>query len=166
MKSRRWPVMLILLLLSATVAWAGSIYRWVDQDGVVHYSDGAPESSDGVSGAVESRPAVAGDPSPGAAGETGSPTPAAAPPPPSASQREQAVVEIYTTSWCRYCRDTKRYFRSRGMAFKEYDIEKDRAAARCHRRYNPRGGVPVTVINGQPIVGYAPEAFARALRGS
>ena len=108
MNSRRWPVMLILLLLSATVAWAGSIYRWVDQDGVVHYSDGAPESIDGVSGAVESRPAVTGDPSPGAADETGAPTPAAAPPPPSAGQREQAVVEIYTTSWCRYCQDTNR----------------------------------------------------------
>lgn len=163
MNDRCWQAILLLFLLSATVVWAGSIYRWVDEDGVVHYSDGAPESREEVSGDIESRPAVTGEPSPGTTGETDTPTPAAAPTPPSDSPRAQADVEIYTTSWCRYCQDAKRYFRSRGIAFKEFDIEKDPAAARRHRRYNPRGGVPVTVINGRPIVGYAPEAFARAL---
>ena len=37
-----WPA-LILALLLATPAWA-DVYRWVDKDGVVHYSDKPPES--------------------------------------------------------------------------------------------------------------------------
>jgi glutaredoxin-like YruB-family protein len=86
--------------------------------------------------------------------------------PPAVPERKDVTVEIYTTSWCRYCRDAKNYFHSRGIVFKEYDIEKDSQAARRHKRYNPRGGVPVTVINGRPIVGFAPAAFAQALKGS
>jgi len=80
-----------------------------------------------------------------------------------APDKDRVEIEIYTTSWCR---DAKRYFRSRGIAFKAYDMEKDRQAARRLKRYSPGGGVPVTVINAQPIMGYAPAAFARALQAS
>jgi mycoredoxin len=165
MKGSRFTGMLLLLLLSTTAVWAGSIYKWVDKNGVVHYSDGAPESQ-GISGDIQTRPAVTGDPAPPTTGENDGISPATTPPPQTVSPRKAAVVEIYTTSWCHYCQQTKHYFRSQGIAYKEYDIEKDRAAAQRHRRYNPRGGVPVTVINGQAIIGYAPDAFARALQGS
>jgi glutaredoxin-like YruB-family protein len=154
---------LLLLLLLTSAAGAGSIYKWVDDQGVVHYSDQAPEA-DQVEGAIETRQGIAGSPL--------SPPPPAqsAHPPetlqrPAARERRDVTVEIYTTSWCRYCRDAKNYFHSRGIGFKEYDIEKDPKAARRHKRYNPRGGVPVTVINGRPIVGFAPAAFAQALKG-
>jgi glutaredoxin-like YruB-family protein len=155
---------IILLLLLTSAAGAGSIYKWVDDQGVVHYSDHAPET-DQVKGAIETRQGVASSPlSPPPTAETAhSPETM---PPPAARERKDVTVEIYTTSWCRYCRDAKNYFQSRGIVFKEYDIEKDRKAARRHKRYNPRGGVPVTVINGRPIVGFAPAAFAQALKGS
>ena len=164
MKTNRWLIILLLLLFAAA-AWAGSIYKWVDKNGVVHYSDGAPEG-EGINGDIETRPAVDGDSTPTVESENTETPSATTPPPQVDTRRKDAEVEIYTTSWCHYCEQTKRYFRSRGIRFKEYDIEKDRAAARRHRRYNPRGGVPVTVINGQPIIGYAPDAFGRALQGS
>jgi glutaredoxin-like YruB-family protein len=161
----RWQILLILILTITSTAWAGSIYRWVDKDGVVHFSDHAPDN-DAVKGDIETRQAVAGDPAPGtSAGTIGAPSKSIQTPPDDA-RHENAIVEIYTTSWCRYCKDTKRYFRSRGISFTEYDVEKDSAAARRLRRLNPRGGVPLTVINGRPIVGYAPAAFDRALRES
>jgi glutaredoxin-like YruB-family protein len=163
-KTNRWLIILLILLFAAT-AWTGSIYKWVDKDGVVHYSDGAPEG-EGISGDIETRPAVDGDSTPMVERKNTEAPSATTPPSQADTRRKDAVVEIYTTSWCHYCDQTKRYFRSRGITFKEYDIEKDRAAARRHRRYNPRGGVPVTVINGQPIIGYAPDAFGRALQGS
>jgi glutaredoxin-like YruB-family protein len=156
--------MLLILLLWTAAAWAGSIYKWVDKDGVVHYSDGAPE--EGVGNEIETRPAVASDPTTTAPSANPETPPATIQPPHVDTRREAPKVEIYTTSWCHYCQQTKRYFRSRGIVFKEYDIENDRAAARRHRRYNPRGGVPVTVINGQPIIGFAPDAFDRALQGA
>jgi len=122
----RWQILLILILTITSTAWAGSIYRWVDKDGVVHYSDHAPDN-DAVKGDIETRQATAGDPSPGtAAGTIGAPSKSIQTPPDDA-RHENAIVEIYTTSWCRYCKDTKRYFRSRGISFTEYDVEKDSA---------------------------------------
>jgi glutaredoxin-like YruB-family protein len=165
MKTARWPVFVLLLLLGTAAAMAGSIYKWVDEKGVVHYSDGAPAGGK-ASGAVESLPAVAGESSPPTAPQTDQGASAGAEPAGVDAPRKTPVVEIYTTSWCHYCKDAKRYFRSRGIAFTEYDVEKDQAAAQRLRRYNPRGGVPLTVINGQPIVGYAPAAFARALEAT
>lgn len=154
---------IFLILLAAVTAGAGSIYKWVDENGVAHYSDRAPDD-DNFKGDIETREAVNGSPQPTSGDEASLAHPAVASPP--EPRRPTADVEIYTTSWCRYCRDAKNYFRARGIVFTEYDIEKDRAAARRLRRYNPRGGVPVTVINGRPIVGYAPDAFARALKES
>jgi len=164
MKTSIGQTVIILILLAAATAWAGAIYRWVDDNGVVHYSDGAPDG-DNFQGDIETRQAVPDSPLPASGGKETAP-PASVDAPPPAPRPQAAVVEIYTTSWCRYCKDAKNYFRKRGIAFNEYDIEKDRAAARRHRRYNPRGGVPVTVINGQAIVGFAPAAFARALKES
>jgi len=157
MKHALWRTMIILILLATSAVWAGSIYKWVDKEGGVHYSDRAPEENQ-VEGDVETRPA--------ASEEKEIQPSATAPPLPPNPNRKRIEVEIYTTSWCRYCRDAKRYFRSRGIAFEDYDVEKDPKAAQRLKRYNPRGGVPVTVIDGEPIMGYNPAAFARALQGS
>lgn len=35
----------LLLTLAAGLSWAGDLYRWVDKDGTVHYSDTLPPSS-------------------------------------------------------------------------------------------------------------------------
>ena len=165
MKSTVGRIILMLVVLTATAAGGGSIYKWVDKDGTIHFSDQAPEE-DLVEGDVESRQAVTDSASsgfsPGKINQRPTGTGPAAP----KSARETVSVEIYATSWCRYCNDAKRYFKSRGIAIKEYDVEKDRAAAQRLKRYNPRGGVPVTVINGRAIVGYAPNAFDRALQNS
>ena len=72
-------------------------------------------------------------------------------------------VELYTTSWCGYCGKARDYFRSRGIPFREYDIERDQSAARRKSKLDPRRGVPFAVVNGQPIHGYSPTAYARAL---
>ena len=163
MKHSCWCTVVIIGLLATSTVWSDAIYKWVDKEGGVHYSDRAPDE-DHVEGDIETRPAVGGSPPPAASKEEGTHLPAIVAPSRPNSDRKSIEVEIYTTSWCRYCRDAKRYFRSRGITFKEYDVEKDRQAARRLKRYYPRGGVPVTVINGQPIMGYAPAAFARALQ--
>ena len=165
MKATLRRTILLLVVLTATTAWAGSIYKWVDKDGTVHYSDQAPEAGQ-VDGDVESRQAVIDSAAPPTSGEKINQGASGRSSSGSNDANSDVSVEIYSTSWCRYCKDAKRYFQSRGIAFKEYDVEKDRAAAKRLKRYNPRGGVPVTVINGRAIVGYAPAAFARALKNS
>lgn len=74
------------------------------------------------------------------------------------------TVEIYETSWCVYCKKAKNFFRSRGIDFVTYDIEKDPQAARRMRSLTKRRAVPFVVINGQGISGYAVAEYERALQ--
>jgi glutaredoxin-like YruB-family protein len=73
-------------------------------------------------------------------------------------------VELYVTSWCPYCKKAASYFKSKGIPFKEMDVEKDAAAATRFQKYGARG-VPLVVIDGKPIAGYSIEEYERALSG-
>lgn len=78
--------------------------------------------------------------------------------------RTSPTVELYTTSWCPYCDRARDFFRSRGIPFKEYDIEKDKSAAARKNRLDTRGGVPFVLINGRGLHGYSAAAYERALK--
>lgn len=78
-------------------------------------------------------------------------------------KRTDNQVELYITSWCPYCKKATNYFRSKGIKFKVYDIEKDQNAAMRKKKLNDGGGVPFAVINGKYISGYAPDSYASAL---
>lgn len=73
-------------------------------------------------------------------------------------------VELYITSWCPYCKKAEEFFRSRGIKYAVYDIEKDKNAAARKKKLDRNGrGVPFAVINGTMISGYAPGRYAEAL---
>ena len=76
----------------------------------------------------------------------------------------QHQVEIYTTSWCPYCKKAINYFKSQGIRYTVYDIEKDKKAAARKQKLDSQGGVPFVVINGKKIHGYSPEAYKAALQ--
>jgi glutaredoxin len=71
---------------------------------------------------------------------------------------------LYTTSWCPWCKKAKAFFRSRGIAFIEYDIEKDKEAKRRKERIDRQTGVPFAVINGKGTNGYNEIAYINALK--
>lgn len=73
-------------------------------------------------------------------------------------------VELYVTSWCPYCKQAIEYFRSRGIAYKAYDIEKDRQAAARKQKLDGQDGVPFAVVNGIRIHGFAPDRYTQALQ--
>ncbi|MDF1555268.1 MAG: glutaredoxin family protein [Deferrisomatales bacterium] len=79
--------------------------------------------------------------------------------------RRICQVEVYTTSWCPYCRKAKEFFVSRGVPFTEYDVEADPAAAREKDRLAPGAGIPVAVIDGRVIQGFSAARYERALSG-
>ena len=79
-------------------------------------------------------------------------------------QRRIHEVDLYVTSWCKYCKKARKYFQSRGIPITEYDIEKDSEAALRKKRLDSRRGVPFAVINGHRIHGYIPSAYERALQ--
>jgi glutaredoxin 3 len=61
---------------------------------------------------------------------------------------------IFTTSTCSWCRRAKRYFKERGVPFKEINIERDPDAARDVVRKTGQTGVPVIKIGSNWIVGF------------
>ena len=160
-----------LVLILAIGTSSAEIYRWVDENGVVHFSDSPTEI---ISEANEQEEVSSPDPNP----EDNFP-------PTAETQnitldpnffdlldesREDPVtvnaptVEIYETSWCGYCKKAKNFFRSRGIEFTVYDIEKDRDAARRMMAFTTRKAVPFVVINGHGIQGYSEQAYELALQ--
>jgi glutaredoxin len=79
------------------------------------------------------------------------------------SGSEAHQVELYVTIWCPYCKQATQFFRSRGIPFTVYDIEKDKGAAQRKNQLDSRNGVPFALINGQAIHGFSAEAYERAL---
>jgi glutaredoxin-like YruB-family protein len=161
----------LLVLILAMGTSSAKIYSWVDENGVVHFSDSPTEI---ISKANEEKEVSSPDLNP----EDNSP-------PTAETQnitldpnffdlldesREDPVtanaptVEIYETSWCGYCKKAKKFFSSRGIEFTAYDIEKDKDAARRMMALTRRRAVPFVVINGHGIQGYSEQAYEQALQ--
>jgi len=147
-------------LLSLPAISPAAIYKWVDANGTITFRDTPPPS--GVEATVV-------DPAPSFNGASAVPSPAASGQKPQAAaapgraSRNYPKVELYTTSWCGYCREAKKFLRANGVPFVEYDVEKDANAARRKDALGGRGGVPFAVIGEARIHGYAPAAYAKAL---
>ena len=79
-----------------------------------------------------------------------------------------AGIVLYGTSWCGVCRTAREFFRARGVAFVERDIEREPGAreemlqkARA-QGIEPRG-VPVIDVYGQIIPGFDQARISRLL---
>jgi glutaredoxin len=64
-----------------------------------------------------------------------------------------AQVVLYSAVWCKYCRQVKAYFATRGLRYDERDVE---ASASARREYEQLGGrgVPVILVGRQRMDGY------------
>ena len=74
-----------------------------------------------------------------------------------------ARVVLFSTSTCSWCRRAKRYFKERGVPFKEVDVERDQQAARDIVRKTGQTGVPVIKIGSSWIVGFDKERIEKEL---
>jgi glutaredoxin 3 len=63
-------------------------------------------------------------------------------------------VKIYTTPTCGYCHQAKSFLGELGVPFEEYDVSRDRAAAQEMVDLTGQMGVPVIVIDGEPVIGF------------
>ena len=77
--------------------------------------------------------------------------------------RAQARVVLYSTDWCGYCKQTKRFLDSKGIPFKEFDIEKDAEARKAYEALGGRG-IPLIDVNGTLIRGFDPDEILAALK--
>ncbi|WP_240488622.1 glutaredoxin family protein [Labilithrix luteola] len=86
----------------------------------------------------------------------------------SAAEAARSPVVIYGASWCGPCHQAQAFFKRKGVAFVEKDIEQDSGAAREMRaklsKVGMRGGsIPVIDVRGKILVGFDEGAIERAL---
>jgi glutaredoxin 3 len=70
---------------------------------------------------------------------------------------------IFSTPTCSWCRRAKKYFRERGVSFKEINVERDPSAVRDLVRKTGQGGVPVIKIGNAWIVGFDKDRIDKEL---
>jgi glutaredoxin len=80
-----------------------------------------------------------------------------------AHTQAQARVVMYATEWCGYCKQTRRFLDSKGIPYKEYDIEKSTEGRRAYEALGGRG-IPLIDVNGTIIRGFSEEAILAALK--
>ncbi len=82
-----------------------------------------------------------------------------------------ADVVIYGADWCGACRSAARYFRQRGVAFVEKNVERDPEAhaemqAKCRRAGVSPSGIPVIDFRGTILTGFDPTRLGALIDGS
>jgi glutaredoxin len=141
----------LALLCGLTVLIAAAqagVYKWTDEQGRVHYSDAPPAR--GKSEQVKIRinsytgPAVV------------SRAPAAA---------SGSEVLIYTTSWCGVCKMAKAYLDSRGVRYREVDVEADAGGKQAFAKLGGRG-VPVILVGESRMDGFDQARLEAMLRSA
>lgn len=70
------------------------------------------------------------------------------------SKTKSLKVVIFTTPSCSWCRTTKRYLREKGIRFHEVDITRDKSGMKDMVRRTGQSGVPVTLVNNRPVIGF------------
>ncbi len=147
MKTRVICLGLAAMLVCMPGSMAGTIYKWKDANGRVHIGDQPPDPSSAQqisvrvntykSSAVEGRE--------------------------NAHKSAREKVVIYTTSRCGYCKKAKAWFRSRGVAFTEYDVENSNKGQRDYKKLGG-SGVPIILVGEQRLNGFSEGRLGAALR--
>ncbi len=63
-------------------------------------------------------------------------------------------VIVFSTPTCSWCRAVKDYLKQHQVEFRVVDISRDEKAAADMVRRTGQQGVPVTLINNRPVIGF------------
>jgi len=75
-----------------------------------------------------------------------------------------ASVTVYSTTWCGFCHQAKKYFDSIGVKYSDVDVEADPKAAEEMVKKTGQMGVPVIEIGDTTIVGFDRPKVDEALK--
>lgn len=138
---------LVLSLLLIPLVSTAEIYKWTDKTGRIHYGDSPrkEQRAERVIVEVNSYKNVSFENiefyKRSEAGEA-------------------SRVNMFSTSWCGYCKKARKYFQRNDISYVEYDIEKDAAAKKDYDRLGGRG-VPVILVGKKRMNGFSQAGFER-----
>ena len=152
-----------------------TIYKWIDEKGVRHFSNMRPLDINSVEALPakeytvpqitlqeKTAPTVA-------TSAVTSPSRKISKQTKSKKKKKQTAkistdkVVLFTANSCEYCKQVVTFLRSHRIAFKEYNIERDKAAKKKMRAAGGVQHVPFAVINGKKIRGFSEGSYRRAL---
>lgn len=73
-------------------------------------------------------------------------------------------VTVYSTTWCGFCHQAKKYFDSIGVKYTDVNVEADHKAAEEMIKKSGQMGVPVIEIGKDIIVGFNRPKIDEALK--
>lgn len=133
---------LFMLLMTISLNSIAEIYKWVDKSGRVHYSDLNNKADNQTAEKIDLKI------------NTYKHT----------SFEDTEIftkkVVMYSASWCGYCKKARRYFIAKGIAFTEYDIERNKSARRQYKKLGAKA-VPVILYKGRRMNGFTVKGFNR-----
>ena len=143
-------VLLISLVSFCVLVPTGyaEIYRWVDGDGKVHFSNEQPKEvqSEQMKIQVNSLESISISDSE------------------FLKERERKAnlssarkVVMYSASWCGYCRAARNYFRQEKIPFEEYDVENSKRGRDYAKIDN--AGVPIILVGKKRMLGFTAKRF-------
>ena len=132
-----------LLILLALPAMAGTLYRWTDAEGMVHFSD-QPPPKDAKSASERNYGSSAAQ----------APT----------QKKSGLSVTLYTTATCGvHCERAKAHLAKRGISYTSKDPSTDVSANEALRANGGTPRVPTLMLGNDKIEGYLPAAWDAAL---
>ena len=141
-------VLLVSLLIIAMPSSA-EIYKWVDEEGQIHFSDKKPENQVVSEIEVETRSYQSVS-----YGTSKVDTSNIAP---------RTKVVILSASWCGSCKKAKKYFKKNRIRYTDYDIEKSSKGKRLYKQLGATG-VPVIMVGKKRMNGFSEAGFERLIR--
>ena len=78
-------------------------------------------------------------------------------PPPSAARSSNEAI-LFTTAWCGYCRQARAYLASKGVAYRDVDIETKHGLVEYVRAGGTKG-VPLLVANKKRVLGFSTAGY-------
>ncbi|MCS7134902.1 MAG: glutaredoxin family protein [Candidatus Aenigmarchaeota archaeon] len=73
-------------------------------------------------------------------------------------------VILYSAEWCPWCQMTKKFLIENKIKFKEVNVDKSPEAVVELIEKTGQMGIPVTVVDGKPIIGYDVQKLKEALK--
>ncbi|TLZ51851.1 MAG: glutaredoxin family protein [Methanobacteriota archaeon] len=70
-------------------------------------------------------------------------------------------VKLYSTPTCPWCKEAKKFLSSKGVAFQEVDVSKDRKLVEELHAVSGQLGVPVTIDGKTIVIGFSKPALEK-----
>lgn len=140
-----------LLCLLFVSTGRAEIYKWVDENGKIHYDDRPPETKNAqrLDISIDTYSSVELQPYDGELTVDSD----------SESAKQKKVV-MYSTEWCGVCKKAKAYFSANGIPFREYDVEKSQKGKRQYKKLKAKG-VPVILVGKRRMNGFSVSSFEK-----